>query len=379
MATTVVAEGVPWVEKYRPATIADVVHQQEVVQTLRRAIDTQAVPHLLFYGSPGTGKTSTILAVARELYRTPELLRERVLELNASDERGIDVIRHKVKEFAMAAASSSSSSGGVTAAVAPFKIVVLDEADSMTQDAQNALRRTMEVYSHSTRFCLLCNYISRIIEPLASRCAKFRFRSIPEPLVVARLRHVAAAERFAVPDEAVLVAIARVCGGDLRRAITSLQTLAAMYGSDSGAAADGGDSTAGFPSVQAVYEMSGVVPDETVQAFFGACQSNSFEQLEQAARQIEHGGFAADQFLTQLHDMVMLKPASALDDSDKATALEAIAEAEKCLIDGADEFLQVFAVGSKIMRRICVSSSSSSSSSANVATSTQQTAPMSPD
>lgn len=182
------APSVPWVEKYRPGNIGEVVYQEEVVLTLKKAISTSTLPHLLFYGTPGTGKTSTILAIARQFYRTPKLFKERVLELNASDERGIDVIRHKVKEFGMI--STGSGSGGGSDAPPPFKIIILDEADSMTQDAQNALRRTMEVYSSNTRFCLICNFISRIIEPLASRCAKFRFKPIPNNVVVSRLKEI---------------------------------------------------------------------------------------------------------------------------------------------------------------------------------------------
>lgn len=191
---------IPWVEKYRPGNIGEVVYQEEVVLTLKKAISTSTLPHLLFYGTPGTGKTSTILAIAKQFYRTPKLFKERVLELNASDERGIDVIRHKVKEFGMISTGSGSGSGsaanggGVPPPPPPFKIIILDEADSMTQDAQNALRRTMEVYSSNTRFCLICNFISRIIEPLASRCAKFRFKPIPNDVVISRLKEISEKE-----------------------------------------------------------------------------------------------------------------------------------------------------------------------------------------
>ena len=197
---------IPWVEKYRPGNIGEVVYQEEVVLTLKKAINTSTLPHLLFYGTPGTGKTSTILAIAKQFYRTPKLFKERVLELNASDERGIDVIRHKVKEFGMistggvsggsssSSSGSGSSSGDALPPPPPFKIIILDEADSMTQDAQNALRRTMEVYSSNTRFCLICNFISRIIEPLASRCAKFRFKPIPNDVVISRLKEISEKE-----------------------------------------------------------------------------------------------------------------------------------------------------------------------------------------
>lgn len=164
----------PWVEKYRPSKIEEVSHQLEVVNALGVSIKTGQVPHLLMYGPPGTGKTSTVLAMAKELFGK-EFYKHRILELNASDERGISVVREKIKKFAQRKIAQNPD-----IACPPIQICILDEADSMTIDAQAALRRIIEAYSHSTRFCIICNYISKIIDPLASRCVKFRFSPISE-------------------------------------------------------------------------------------------------------------------------------------------------------------------------------------------------------
>lgn len=153
-------------------------------------------PHLLFYGPPGTGKTTSALAIVRQLFG-PELIKTRVLELNASDERGIAVVRNKIKSFAANAVGPVADGYPCPS----FKVIILDEADSMTSDAQNALRRTMETYSRVTRFIFICNYVSRIIEPLASRCAKFRFKPLHGDVINTRIEYICQGRNVAFRSE----------------------------------------------------------------------------------------------------------------------------------------------------------------------------------
>jgi replication factor C subunit 2/4 len=211
----------PWVEKYRPKTVEDVCHQEEAIATLKNALETGNLPHLLFYGPPGTGKTSAVSAMVRQMFGP--VVKDRVLELNASDERGIDVVREKIKVFAKLAV------GGLPPGFScpPLKIIVLDEADCMTSDAQSALRRTMEQHSRVTRFCIMCNYVSRIIDPITSRCAKFRFSPLPALAMMSRLQHIAVQESVIFGDGA-LDALMLASAGDMRRAVSLMQNAASL-------------------------------------------------------------------------------------------------------------------------------------------------------
>jgi len=191
-----------WIEKYRPQTLDDIHGQEAAVERVQSYVEQDDVPHMLFSGPAGTGKTSTATAIAREIYGEDNW-RGNFLELNASDQRGIDVVRDRIKGFAR------SSFGG------DFRIVFLDESDSLTDEAQSALRRTMEQFSDNTRFILSCNYSSKIIDPIQSRCAVFRFSPLSDAAVAAQVREIAAAEAIEVTDAGV-DALVYAADGDMR-------------------------------------------------------------------------------------------------------------------------------------------------------------------
>jgi len=200
-----------WTEKYRPVEFEDVVGQDNIVERIQAFVDSKQIPHLLFAGPAGCGKSTISLIIAKKLFG--KNWKQNFLESNASDERGINVIRSKVKDFARTKAMG----------VVPYKIIFLDEADALTADAQNALRRTMESYSNSCRFFLSCNYSSKIIEPLQSRCCVFRFTHIPEEEIKKRLAQIIEKEKVDIEPKAV-DAICKLCEGDIRKAINLLQT-----------------------------------------------------------------------------------------------------------------------------------------------------------
>lgn len=208
-----------WTEKYRPQVLDDMVNQTDIVSRLKNFVKEKSLPNLLFVGPAGIGKTTSILAMARDLYGPG--YKNYILELNASDERGIDVIRDKVKNFARTAAIASD----VT-----FKILIMDEADSLTKAAQHALRRTMEIYTRTCRFCLIGNYSENIIEPIQSRCSIFRFSPLSEADTKEWISTIASKEDVQLL-EGGLEAIYEASKGDLRKSINLLQAAAAVQGS----------------------------------------------------------------------------------------------------------------------------------------------------
>lgn len=204
-----------WTEKYRPAKLGDVIGQTLIVERLKAFVEAKSFPNMIFAGSAGVGKTTSAIAMAKELYK--DQINEAFLELNASDSRGIDVVRGKVKEFARTLPLSGDL----------IKIIFLDEADALTPEAQHALRRTMEKYDATTRFILSANYASKIIEPIQSRCVVLRFKPLTEEDMKKYIKRVAEGEDLNV-DEKAIEALIYVSEGDLRKLTNTMQSAAAL-------------------------------------------------------------------------------------------------------------------------------------------------------
>ncbi len=301
--------------------------------------------------------------MARELFG-PELWKKRVLELNASNERGIDVIRqsthaaqrwparrllltlfcsrpvvvsvgNKVKEFAQVAVGTHDNVPGYPCP--PFKIIILDEADSMTKDAQSALRRTMEQYTKVTRFAIICNYVSRIIEPITSRCAKFRFQSLNSSSMTGRLRSIALAEQIHIEDD-TLSKLVELSDGDMRRSITLLQSAQKLRGAKNQLRPED------------VMEVAGVIPPERIAGLLASTKGSSFRTLQSAAQEMIYSAYPVDAILAHLLPAILSD--ETIGDAAKAKIAVRLAEAEHKLVQGADELLQLIDVCSFIAQSI---------------------------
>ena len=303
-----------WIEKYRPSNLSEVVGQTPITSRLKNYVKERSMPHLLLAGPAGTGKTTCALALAKELFG--ELWKHNLHELNASDERGIDVVRGKIKEFARTAPLGEDG----------FKIIFLDEADALTGAAQAALRRTMEKYSRTCRFVMSCNFSSKIIDPIQSRCAVFRFRPLKAEDVERYLKFVAVKEELNIDKEAY-ESLTYLAQGDLRRAINGLQM----------AAAANVDIT---PDV--VYQAVAAARPEEVKEALEMSLNNNFagarERLD--TLQITYG-LAGEDVLRQMHRSVR---DIEVPDTIKVQMIEKLAEADFRLSEGANARIQIEAV-----------------------------------
>ncbi len=302
-----------WIEKYRPQTLDDVVGHEGITERLKSYIEKGDLPHLMFAGPAGTGKTTSATAIAKEIYG--DEWRENFLELNASDERGIDVVRDRIKSFARV------SFGGYD-----YRIIFLDEADALTSDAQSALRRTMEQFSNNTRFILSCNYSSQIIDPIQSRCAVFRFSPLSDDAVETQVRIIADAEGIEVTDSGV-DALVYAGGGDMRKAINGLQAAAVM-----GETVD----------EEAVYAITSTArPEEIREMVTKALDGDFTAARSQLDTLMMEAGIAGGDIIDQLHRSVWEFD---LSERQAVRLMERIGEADYRITAGANEQVQLEAL-----------------------------------
>jgi replication factor C small subunit len=302
-----------WLEKYRPESLENIVGQDAIVERLESYVARDDLPHLLFAGPAGVGKTTGAIAVARELYGGE--WNEHFLELNASDERGIDVVRDRIKSFAR------TSFGGVD-----HRIIFLDEADALTSDAQSALRRTMEQFSNNVRFILSCNYSSQIIDPIQSRCAVFRFSPLSDDAVAEQVRRIAETEGIELTDSGV-EALVYAADGDMRRAINGLQAAAV---------------TGGAVDEEAVYEITSTARPEDIRAMVTLALEGDFTAARSRLDElVTDEGIAGDDIVDQLHRSVWEFD---LDDEAAVRLLDRIGEADYRITEGANERIQLEAL-----------------------------------
>ncbi|MDN5358845.1 MAG: replication factor small subunit [Candidatus Diapherotrites archaeon] len=310
----------PWTEKYRPKTLDEMVGQEEVVARLKAYAEKKEMPNLLFAGPPGTGKTTAAMALAREIFG--DTFEQNFLELNASDERGINVVRETIKEFAR-----TLPFGG-----AKFKIIFLDEADALTADAQHALRRTMEKYAATSRFILSCNYSSKIIEPIQSRCAIFRFRPLSEEQIKGRLRYIAEKEGLEITEDG-LNALVYVSEGDLRKAINLLQASAALSKKI---------------DEKLVFQVASRARPQEIRKMMELALNGKFMEARDILYQIMiEYGMSGDDVIRQMHKEVFNLN---VDDRTKVELIDLIGEYEFRIVEGANERIQIEALLAQFLR-----------------------------
>ncbi|OLS13376.1 MAG: replication factor C small subunit [Promethearchaeota archaeon CR_4] len=311
----------PWVEKYRPRTLDDIVGQSEILKHLKGYVAQKAMPHLLFAGPAGTGKTTAGLCLIRDLFGDKMKRNQSYLELNASDARGIDVIRSSVKDFARAIPEK-----GI-----PFRILILDEADNMTPQAQQALRRTMEKYTQNCRFILICNYSNKIIPPIQSRCAVFRFALLTNDKVGDRIGFVAKEEHVKLSKEG-LDALVYVANGDCRQGINILQA-AGMLGENI--------------TADAVYQITGrVQPIEIKNLLELAIAGELTQAQEKLTELIDTYGLSGRSLVSQMHRELY---GFSIPEEKKVDIAKILAEIDFRLSQGATEEIQLNALLAKIV------------------------------
>ncbi|KAH8548347.1 P-loop containing nucleoside triphosphate hydrolase protein [Umbelopsis sp. PMI_123] len=311
----------PWVEKYRPTILKDIVGNEDTVERLSTIARDGNMPNIILSGLPGIGKTTSILCLARELLGDAH--KEGVLELNASDDRGIDVVRNRIKAFAQKK---------VTLPPGRHKIIILDEADNMTGGAQQALRRTMEIYSNTTRFALACNQSNKIIEPIQSRCAVLRYGRLTDAQILKRLIEICDAENVPRNDDG-LEALIFTADGDMRQAINNLQS--AFYGFK-------------YINSENVFKVCDQPHPVVIHSILENCSTGNVKEALSSVKELWDQGYSALDIVTTLFRVV--KSYSNLDEGTKLEYIKEIGFAHMHILEGVQSLVLLYGLISKMCK-----------------------------
>ena len=313
-----------WVDKYRPKYLRDIIGHDDIKDMLISSIEKGDLPHLLFHGGSGTGKTSTVTALVMQLYG-PDKINHKVLELNASDENGINVVREKIIRFANIVVGSPDPKYPSPS----FKIIILDEADSMTSEAQTALKKVMESTCEITRFVFICNYENKIIDAIKSRCASFRFNSIPDNLMIKKLKLIANEENVDIDDD-VFTEITKICCGDARRSINTLQNIKYIPNASDRKIIK-----------QDIYEMTSYIESKYFDKYWNNILSFTMLELNELVIELINTGYPLDYLLLRIKDKVIT---TKMSDKQIAKIIVYIGKVERMITCGSDNYIQLFAV-----------------------------------
>ena len=299
------------IEKYRPTKLTEVINQSNITSILKTHLKNNNIPHLLFYGPSGTGKTSTIISLAKHIFKKE--YNNRVFEFNASDERGINIIRTKIKNISKLSFNSNKD-------IPNWKLIILDEADVMTYDAQYALRRIMEEYAHITRFCIICNYYSKIIDPIISRCSMFQFNLIKPNIIIKKIKNISMKEKISIKPN-VIKEISIIAKGDMRKAINIFHNCSLNNK---------------VITIKDFNNLYGYLSISELKRWFSICCNDS-DNIINIIKEFENNGFMLNIQIQNIYNMIL---SMNIDDIIKIKIFEKIINIEQQLFKGCDNYIQ---------------------------------------
>lgn len=319
---------ISWVEKFRPKNLDEIISQEEIITSLKKSIENKNIPHLLFFGPSGCGKTSTILALAKQLFGT-KFWEDRVIELNASDERGIKVVREKIKRYA-------KNSVNIKDDIPPWKIIILDEADNMTSDSQFALRKIMEDYSRVTRFCIICNYHHKIIDPIVSRCSLFRFKPISIQNIQSKLNEICSEEKMYCSQKNI-DKIIKISRGDLRKAVNLLQK---CKFNKSFISTKSKINEIDNINEELIDEISGITKREFMDDLIKFAINKDNINIDKTINNIHIASYSITNMIESFTHIII--NSEDFTDKEKSLIIQKIISIDQSLLKGCDEFIQLY-------------------------------------